>query len=88
MRSATWIACSERLPEIDAELSYHDSKESADVLAVRDGGYMVVAYIRRLDKGNEWTAPAWFDSERDERLAYAVTHWCELPAAPGKEVLP
>ncbi len=76
--SATWIACSERLPEIDV------ADRSRLVLGCDKYGNVRVTYMER-PLPREIT-PSWVLTA--EGHGWAPLYWCELPAAPGKEVRP
>lgn len=78
MGSVYWIACSERLPEIDVV------DRSRLVLGCDKYGNVRITYMERPLPGG--FAPSWVLTA--DGHGWNPLHWCELPAAPGKEVRP
>ena len=72
-----WVACSERLPDIDTEIFYFCQDDG-----LRDGG--IVSSSNFSDKGD---AQLYVHAEGyDLRFGVDITHWMPLPAAPRQEV--
>lgn len=81
--SATWIACSESLPDIDVAEGLLRSRV---VLGCDKYGNMQTVYLQTYesDEYNKY-ASEWRLTGPDGYF-WDPLYWCELPAAPGKEV--
>ncbi|MEG5371682.1 DUF551 domain-containing protein [Enterobacter hormaechei] len=72
-----WVACSERMPDIDTEIFYFCKDDG-----LRDCG--IVSSSNFSDSGD---AQLYVHAEGyDLRLGVDITHWMPLPAAPQQEV--
>ena len=74
-----WVACSERMPDIDTEIFYF----------CKDDGLRDCGIVSSSNFSGRGDAQLYVHAEGyDLRLGVDITHWMPLPAAPQQEVKP